>query len=243
MGLTQSIAAPPSPQKPYTPQKKELEGKGDRGHTEGTPELVGEIANKKAGYRSRLYEMHRSREKLQRFVPVPDHELGLITKVYDGDTITLTCEIAARPCSVPVRILGIDTPELHRGKSALEGEAAKTIRDLIADLCLGKFGTVTSCGLDKYGRLLAKVSIQEEEKDPTERGCVNVDADRLSFPDEITDLTDFLLAHGLAYAYEGATKKDFEEVDLERMIQKCGALRTQLGKPCKRHHCQPALQM
>ena len=157
-------------------------------------------------YCKRLEAMSASGERPKRFVPVPDHSAGLVTKVYDGDSLTLLCEVGGQACRMSVRIQGIDAPELHRGKSPLESRAAARIRDVVSGLCLGKFASVTCSGQDKYGRLLARVGVTREGSS------------------SVLDLTEYLLSHSLAYPYDGGTKKAFSDVDLHQMIQTCAGL-------------------
>ena len=105
------------------------------------------------------------------------------------------------------------------------------IRDLMIDLCLGKFAIVSECNMDKYGRLLAKVSIQEDLAKCTDegKGCGNL-RHSLFFLEKKTDITKFLLNHGLGYEYDGGTKKDFSENDLNDMQDTCNKLRMLLRK-------------
>ena len=166
-------------------------------------------------YQERLTALHGSNKKLPKFVPVPDKSLGLITKVYDGDTLTLLCEVGGRITQLSVRILGIDTPELHRGKAPHEGQTAKLIRDLVNDLFLGKFASVSNCDTDKYGRLLATVFVHcdlpAREHLPSLKGTV--------------DVGEFLKEHKLAYTYGGGTKVEFTQEDLTSMRNTCEQLR------------------
>ena len=167
-------------------------------------------------YRNRLKDICSSKTKCPRYIPIPDYKLGIITKIYDADTITLSCEIANRDCIMPVRLLGIDTPEI-RSKNTLESKSSKEIRDLIIDLCMDSFAHVSECSTDKYGRLLAKLTVEQ-----------NADKE-LQFSNKLTDISEFLLENKLAYKYDGGKKAVFIDEDLTRMSETCAVLRDKLS--------------
>ena len=90
--------------------------------------------------------------------PVTD---GKVIKVYDGDTITVATKLPMRNSHVyrfPVRLIGIDSPEI-KGKSESEITLAKKSRDALNDLIFGKSVKLTNVSTEKYGRLLADVYI------------------------------------------------------------------------------------
>ncbi|HXH12343.1 MAG TPA: thermonuclease family protein [Alphaproteobacteria bacterium] len=107
-----------------------------------------------------------------------------VLEVYDGDTITISV-----PCwpellgeAIPVRLRGIDAPEL-RGRCQKERALALEARDRLRQL-LGQAQSVTlaNVGRDKYFRLLA---------------------------DLLTDgasVAPVLISEGLAVPYDGGTK-------------------------------------
>ena len=92
---------------------------------------------------------------------VPPVTSGKVIKVYDGDTITIASRlpIANSPIyKFPVRLMGIDSPEI-KGKSEAEITLAKKSRDALNELIFGKTVTLRDVGTEKYGRLLANVFI------------------------------------------------------------------------------------
>ncbi|MGU9961897.1 MAG: thermonuclease family protein [Candidatus Puniceispirillales bacterium WSBS_2018_MAG_OTU23] len=84
---------------------------------------------------------------------------AIVQQIIDGDTIVVKNEHA----STKVRLLGIDTPEIF-GKCPEERSLAQAAKaHASASLPIGQRITLTSAAggwsRDKYGRLLAKVSI------------------------------------------------------------------------------------
>jgi|TARA_R110000822_G_C14997673_1_gene460399 micrococcal nuclease len=85
-----------------------------------------------------------------------------VTKVYDGDTITVDFELGFGIIlkSQKIRLLGINTPEV-RGKSKPEGLIS---RDALRTRILGKVITIKTSKdkKGKFGRWLGEVFIEEE---------------------------------------------------------------------------------
>ncbi|MGB0747159.1 MAG: thermonuclease family protein [Magnetospiraceae bacterium] len=84
---------------------------------------------------------------------------AVVVSITDGDTIQVTAE--AWPGMYyhgPVRLRGVDTPEL-RGKCASEKRAARLAAFALETLILGKDVLLTDIAEDKYGRVLARVWI------------------------------------------------------------------------------------
>lgn len=90
---------------------------------------------------------------------IPNITCGKVIKVYDGDTITIASKIEASSPIIyrfPVRLLGIDSPEI-KGKTENEKALAKKSRDALYSLIYGKFVILENVTIEKYGRLLADV--------------------------------------------------------------------------------------
>lgn len=103
---------------------------------------------------------------------------------YDGDTCTIS--IPSLPSlfgdRLPIRLAGIDTPEM-RGACSQERALAVRARAYVRDKLLhAQRVEITPVARDKYFRVLS---------------IITVDGD---------DLADGLLAQGLAHPYGGATK-------------------------------------
>jgi micrococcal nuclease len=88
---------------------------------------------------------------------------GRVIKVYDADTITIASKLPYNESPMyrlPVRLNGIDTPEIKgKGISNEEKEAAKLARDFVYNLVYNKFVRLENIKSEKYGRILADVYI------------------------------------------------------------------------------------
>jgi endonuclease YncB( thermonuclease family) len=164
-------------------------------------------------YAEKLQALHKGGEKVPRYLPAPDHGVGLVHSVYDGDTLTLLCEIAGVPCSLSVRVHGIDTPEI-RSKNTLETASAKAIRDLVTEEFQGQLVKTACQGADKYGRFLSSIELCDAH------GASS--ATRASRP---ASLANFLVTNRLANTYDGGAKTDFCDEDYRRMIETVDRLR------------------
>ena len=108
-----------------------------------------------------------------------------IKSVYDGDTFRV--DIADWPAivgqNIAVRVSGVDTPEI-RGKCASEKALAQKAKQFVLDSFKGaEYVELRNIQRGKYFRLVAEVYIDGES------------------------LTDALLSNGLAYPYDGGTKR------------------------------------
>ena len=68
----------------------------------------------KDAIKCRLGRAYDSHKKVTKFVATPDKGIGLICKVYDGDSFTLLCEVGGLETHLTLRIKGIDTPEIPK---------------------------------------------------------------------------------------------------------------------------------
>ena len=107
-----------------------------------------------------------------------------IASVYDGDTfkINLNCSLAVYCEKVPVRVLGVDTPEI-KGKTQHEIELAQQAKAFTKEFLGKKPISLTNCGRDKYFRLLCDVTNGEGK-----------------------NLAQELISHNLGYSYYGGKK-------------------------------------
>lgn len=107
-----------------------------------------------------------------------------VSSIYDGDTFRVT--IRAWPAvagqRVPVRLYGIDTPEMRDKRPHVRELARRAKQFSVAQLRNGKHIELRQIRRDKYFRLLAEVWIDNRS------------------------LGDQLIRAGLAKAYDGGTK-------------------------------------
>ena len=82
-----------------------------------------------------------------------------IASVYDGDTfkINLNCSMAVYCEKVPVRVLGVDTPEI-KGKTEREKKLAQQAKAFTKNFLAQGPVSLSNCGRDKYFRLLCDVT-------------------------------------------------------------------------------------
>ena len=86
--------------------------------------------------------------------------------IIDGDTVALPCppETAGRPgCSERVRLLDIDAPEISRPRCEAERITGLAARATLADLIRGRSVEVDRHGRDRFGRTLARLSVDDRD--------------------------------------------------------------------------------
>ena len=109
---------------------------------------------------------------------VVDTEGCTLNYVYDGDTVALDCPAGRKT----TRLIGFDTPETKEAgcdaEAALGEKATLRLRELARQGAIAFEGR----GFDKYGRLLAHMTI------------------------DAVDVGDTLVAEGLAVPYRGGSR-------------------------------------
>ena len=116
---------------------------------------------------------------------IPPVTRGKVIKVYDGDTITIASKMpwdSSPFFRFSVRLNGIDCPEI-RTKNVNEKKCAKMAKEMLSKNILHKIVTLKNVELEKYGRILADVYIQD------------------------TNVTDCLIKNHLAVEYHGGKKQ------------------------------------
>jgi endonuclease YncB( thermonuclease family) len=112
-----------------------------------------------------------------------------VTSIYDGDTFR--ADIHAWPAvvghRVPVRIYGIDTPELRDRRPEVRAAALRAKQFSVAHLRAARRIELRDIRRDKYFRLLAEVWVDGQS------------------------LGDLLLRAGLAHPYDGGAKSAWED--------------------------------
>ncbi len=134
-----------------------------------------------------LFVLQQQGKPLSKTGEVEDGELFKnvsIASVYDGDTfkINLNCSFAVYCEKVPVRVRGVDCPEI-KGKTEKEKRLAQKAKAFTKAFLEDGPVTLTDCGRDKYFRLLCGVTNNTGK-----------------------DLAEELIKHNLGYAYDGGKK-------------------------------------
>lgn len=108
-----------------------------------------------------------------------------LLSVYDGDTfkIDLNCQEEVLCKNISVRVRAIDCPEI-KGKTEKEKQLAQKAKNFTENFLKDKTIVLENCERDKYFRLLCDVKADNK------------------------DLGENLLRAGLAYPYDGGSKKD-----------------------------------
>ena len=109
-----------------------------------------------------------------------------IASVYDGDTfkINLNCSLAVYCEKVPVRVRGVDTPEI-KGKTEREKKLAQKAKEFTKNFLNKEPINLSNCSRDKYFRLLCDVKNGQGK-----------------------DLARELIKNDLGYSYDGGTKSN-----------------------------------
>lgn len=134
-----------------------------------------------------LYFMQQQGKPLSKTGEVEDGQAFndvSVASIYDGDTfkINLNCSLAVYCEKVPVRVRGVDTPEI-KGKTEREKALAQKAKAFTKEFLSVRPITLSDCGRDKYFRLLCDVTNGEGK-----------------------DLAQELIKRDLGYSYQGGTK-------------------------------------
>ena len=134
-----------------------------------------------------LYFMQQQGKPLSKTGEVEDGKVFndvSVASIYDGDTfkINLNCSLAVYCEKVPVRVRGVDTPEI-KGKTEREKALAQKAKAFTKNFLDVHPITLSDCGRDKYFRLLCDVTNGDGQ-----------------------DLAQELIKRDLGYSYQGGTK-------------------------------------
>ena len=111
-----------------------------------------------------------------------------VVSVYDGDTVKCVFPLNDKLYKWNCRLSGVDTPEL-RTRNKKEKEYGYKVRDFLREKILNKVVDLECGEFDKYGRLLIKIKCDSED-------C---------------SINQWLINNDYAFAYDGGTKKCWEE--------------------------------
>jgi micrococcal nuclease len=106
---------------------------------------------------------------------------AVITRVYDGDTITATIDLGFKVhiASAKLRLSNIDTPEI-RGVTEAEKVLGRQCRDYVKERILNKRVKIKVGKTGKYGRYLAELWYYDEN-DNLIQESLNQELVRLGF--------------------------------------------------------------
>jgi len=117
-----------------------------------------------------------------------------IVSVYDGDTVKAIFPLNGVLYKWNCRLTGIDTPEV-RTSDKLQKQFGYIVRDKLRDKILNKVVTLKCQDLDKYGRLLTQIHINDI--------CIN----------------QWLIDQGYAFAYDGGKKQSWTTYLINKNIK------------------------
>lgn len=127
-----------------------------------------------------MYPIHMAFPKY-----IPNIRSGTVSKVYDGDTITIYSKIPylfrSPYYSFSIRLARIDCPEI-KSTDEEEKTSAMFVRDELSDILLNNKVKLKVIDTDKYGRLLCEVYFKN------------------------VNINDWLLDNHYAVPYDGNTK-------------------------------------
>jgi len=124
--------------------------------------------------------------------------MAKVIDVYDGDTIKVIILIDKTPIKISLRLNGIDTPEIKKGKGKLEEEKEAGIicRDKLKELVENKIVTIVIRRWDKYARVVADVYWN------------------------YLNINQYMIKHNLAKPYLGDTKTNWTIEELNKILSK-----------------------
>lgn len=118
-----------------------------------------------------------------------------IISVYDGDTVKAIFPLNGTLYKWNCRLIGIDTPEI-RTSDRLQKKFGYEVRDHLRTKILNKVVTLKCQDLDKYGRLLTEIFINDQ------------------------NINQWLIDSGYAFAYDGGTKQSWSSFLLNKELNK-----------------------
>jgi endonuclease YncB( thermonuclease family) len=130
---------------------------------------------------------------------IPNIKYAKVIRVYDGDTITIGTVLSGHPYRFSVRLREIDTPEM-RHRNPKHKECGRIVRDIVSHRLMGQTVLLSDVCYDKYGRILAHVSLVKNGR---------VDPETIS---------EWLLREKFAIPYGGGTKDTMTDEFFEHIL-------------------------
>jgi endonuclease YncB( thermonuclease family) len=129
----------------------------------------------------------------------PDLKYAKVIRVYDGDTITIGTVLSGHPYRFSVRLREIDTPEMkHRDPK--HKKCGRIVRDIVSKRLLNQTVLLSNVDYDKYGRILAHVSLVKNGRIEPET------------------ISEWLIREKLATPYGGGTKEIMTDEFFEHIL-------------------------
>ncbi|KAG5187382.1 putative nuclease [Tribonema minus] len=94
-----------------------------------------------------------------KYLPAHDGDIAKVVRVIDGDTVHLALKSNGTFTRIVCRLHGIDAAELH-SKDEHEKALGEKAKSILAAACDNKLVTLSNVGLEKYGRLLADLTVE-----------------------------------------------------------------------------------
>lgn len=140
--------------------------------------------------KTNTYDLNRLDDTIELFSLENKKFETKIVKVYDGDTCFAVFLLNNQPVKFKIRMEGYDSPEmkplLSQKNREEEIEKAKKAKSELERLVLNKIVSLECGKWDKYGRLLGKIFVKENNK--------------------IIHVNDYMIKNGFGYPYDGGTK-------------------------------------
>lgn len=139
------------------------------------------------------YDLNRLDDTIELFSLDKQKFEAKIVRVYDGDTCFAAFIWNKKPVKFKIRMEGYDSPEmkplLSQSNRDKEIESAKKAKSELERLVLNKIITLECGKWDKYGRLLAKIYVKENNN--------------------ILNVNELMIKNGFGVPYDGGTKTAF----------------------------------
>ena len=151
-----------------------------------------------------------------KYNPIPQFfdNVGIVEDVIDGDTYdikVLMSEIVdheVQKCVkvIRIRLLGVDTPELHpkvgtEEEKAIEVRAATQVKAKIVKSIKGSIVKIPQIKADKYnGRFVAEILVPIHK----------YKAETVEIENTFISLADWIIQNNYGVSYDGTTKKKFD---------------------------------
>lgn len=131
--------------------------------------------------------------------------IARICDVYDGDTVTIVFRHNGGYVKYKLRLTGFDTPEIKPTRDTPERDlhvsAGKKVREYLRELILNKLVHIEFDHEDKYGRLMGKIYLLDQNLEPLKKS-----------------VNQILIERGYGKIYTGGRKEVFDKCHLLKIL-------------------------